>query len=136
MIPSNAPAVAAPSQALPGQGSIVGGVLLGTSSPNIVLPSLATTTAAASTTRGLGILSEHNKLGVTGSCVVAQSSNARQCDIYVTFTTATGDPVIGIPVTIRTMNVEGSFVDVDGPLFIKEGPVHRDVYMGVSLIGG
>jgi len=49
------------SQALPGQGSIVGGALLGSSSPT-VLPSFATTTAAASTTPGKGILSEHSKL--------------------------------------------------------------------------
>src|SRR4029077_2411520 len=65
------------SQALPGQGSIVGGLLLG-SSTSTVLHSFATTTAAASTTIGQGILSEHNKVGITGSCVVTQSSNAKQ----------------------------------------------------------
>jgi hypothetical protein len=71
------------SQALPGQGSIIGGILLG-SSTSTVLPSLATTTAAATTTPGLGVPSEQNNLGITGSCVVTQSSNAKQCDIYVT----------------------------------------------------
>src|SRR6266851_8826100 len=63
------PEPVAVSQALPGQGSIVGGLLVGSSSPTM-LPSFATTTAAASTTPGVGILSEHNKLSVTGSCVV------------------------------------------------------------------
>jgi hypothetical protein len=106
------------SQALPGQGSIVGGVLLGSSSPT-VLPSFATTTAAASTTPGKGILSEHNKLSITGSCVVKISGNAKQCAIYVTYTTAAGDPVLGVPVTIATMNGEGMFMDVDGPLLLK-----------------
>jgi len=117
------------SQALPGQGSIVGGLLLG-SSTSTVLHSFATTTAAASTTIGQGILSEHNKVGITGSCVVTQSSNAKQCAIYVTYTTPTGDPVIGIPVTIRTMNAEGMFMDVDGPLLIKEGPGKVVQYSG------
>jgi hypothetical protein len=106
------------SQALPGQGSIVGGALLGSSSPT-VLPSFATTTAAASTTPGKGILSEHNKLSVTGSCVVKTSGNAKQCAIYVTYTTATGTPVLGVPVTIATMNGEGMFMDVSGPLLLK-----------------
>jgi hypothetical protein len=106
------------SQALPGQGSIVGGALLGSSSPT-VLPSFATTTAAASTTPGKGILSEHNKLSVSGSCVVRTSGNAKQCAIYVTYTTATGTPVLGVPVTIATMNGEGMFMDVDGPLLLK-----------------
>jgi hypothetical protein len=118
------------TQALPGQGSIVGGILLG-SSTSTVLPSLATTTAAATTTIGLGVPSEHNNLGVTGSCVVTQSSNAKQCAIYVTYTTPTGDPVLGIPVTIRTMNAEGSFVDVDGPLLIQEGPGKVVEYSGI-----
>jgi hypothetical protein len=117
-------------QALPGQGSIVGPLLLG-SSTSVVLPSLATTTAAGTTTPGLGALSEHNKLGITGACVVTQSSNAKQCDIYVTYTTPKGDPVIGLPVTIRTMNAEGSFVDFDGPLFIKEGPGKVGQYSGI-----
>lgn len=99
-------------QAVPGVGS----------SPSIGLPSLATTTAAASTTVGLGILSEHNKLGVSGSCIVTSSSNAKQCDIYVTYTTATGVKVLGVPVTIATMNGEGSFTDANGPLLIKESP--------------
>jgi hypothetical protein len=72
-----------------------------------VLPSFATTTAAASTTPGKGILSEHNKLSVTGSCVVKTSGNAKQCAIYVTYTNATGTPVLGVPVTIATMNGEG-----------------------------
>src|SRR5215470_8150460 len=53
------------SQALPGQGSIVGGALLGSTTPTY-LPSLATTTAAATTTIGLGVLSEHNKLALAG----------------------------------------------------------------------
>jgi hypothetical protein len=113
-----APAVGAISQALPGQGSIVGGTLLDSSYPT-VLPSFATTTAAASTTPGKGILSEHNKLGITGSCVVKTSGNAKQCAIYVTYTTATGTPVLGVPVTIATMNGEGMFMDVDGPLLLK-----------------
>jgi hypothetical protein len=84
-----------------------------------VLPSFATTTAAASPTPGKGILSEHNKLGITGSCVVKTSGNAKQCAIYVTYTTATGTPVLGVPVTIATMNGEGMFMDVDGPLLLK-----------------
>jgi hypothetical protein len=106
------------SQALPGQGSIVPASPVDSSS-NAVLPLLATTTAAASTTPGLGVLSEHNKLAMTGSCVVTQSSNAKQCDIYVTYTTAAGDKVLGIPVTIATMNGEGGFFDVNGPLLLK-----------------
>jgi hypothetical protein len=105
--------------------------LLGTSSPKVVLPSFATTTAAASTTPGRGILSEHNKLGVTGSCVVTQSSNVKQCAIYVTYTMASGTPVIGIPVTIATMNAEGMFADYNGPLFIKEGPGTVVQYSGI-----
>src|SRR5262249_39849391 len=126
--PEQAPSI---SQALPGQGSIVGEPLLGSTTPTVsVLPSFATTTAAATTTVGLGGLSEHNKLGITGSCVVTQSSNVNQCVMYVTYTTRTGDPVIGVPVTIRTMNAEGSFVDVDGPLFIKEGPGKVVQYSG------
>jgi hypothetical protein len=118
------------TQALPGQGSIVGGLLLGSSTAT-VLPSLATTTAAATTTIGIGVLSEHNKVDITGSCVVTQSSNAKQCNIYITYTTPTGDPVLGIPVTIRTMNAEGSFVNFDGPLFIKEGPGKLVQYSGL-----
>ena len=109
---------------------IVAGLLIGSAS-SAVLPSLATTTAAGTTTPGLGVLSEHNKLGITGSCVVTQSSNAKQCDIYVTYTTPTGDPVIGLPVTIRTMNAEGSFVDVDGPLLIQEGQGKVVQYSGI-----
>jgi len=115
-VPSTSPIVI--SQALPGQGSIVGGDLVGSSSPT-VLPSLATTTAAGTTTPGLGVQSEHNKLRVTGSCVVKTSGNAKQCAIYVTYTTAAGDPVLGVPVTIATMNGEGMFMDVDGPLLLK-----------------
>jgi len=118
------------SQALPGQGSIVGGILLGSSSPT-VLPSFATTTAAASTTPGIGILSEHNKLSVTGSCVVKTSGNAKQCAIYVTYTTATGTPVLGVPVTIATMNGEGIFMDVDGPLLLKNAPGKVVQYSGI-----
>jgi hypothetical protein len=127
---SNPQVIAGPSQALPGQGSIVP---LGSSSGPVVLPSLATTTAAGTTTVGLGILSEHNRLGITASssCVVTQSSNAKQCDIYVTYTTATGEPVIGIPVTIRTMNGDGIFTDYNGPLFVKEGPGKIVQYSGV-----
>jgi hypothetical protein len=98
--------------------SIVGELLAGSSSPT-VLPSFATTTAAASTTPGIGILSEHNKLGITGSCVVKISGNAKQCAIYVTYTTAAGDPVLGVPVKTATMNGEGMFMDVDGPLLLK-----------------
>jgi hypothetical protein len=79
----------------------------------------AAQTAAASTTPGKGILSEHNKLGISGSCAVKTSGNAKQCAIYVTYTTATGDPVLGVPVTIATMNGEGMFMDVDGPLLLK-----------------
>jgi hypothetical protein len=41
---------------------------------------------------------------MSGWCVVTQSSNAKVCNIYVTYNTATGEPVIGIPVTIATMN--------------------------------
>jgi len=119
-------------QALPGQGSIVGELLLGSTTPVIsVLPSLATTTGAATTTPGLGALSEHNKVSITGSCMVTQSANAKQCAIYVTYTTPGGDPVLGIPVTIRTMNAEGSFVDIDGPLFIQEGPGKAVQYSGI-----
>src|SRR5262249_44506234 len=98
---------------------------------NIVLPSLATTTAAGTTTIGVGVLSEHNRVGISGSCVVTQSSNAKQCDIYIAYTTPTGDQVMGVPVTLRTMNAEGSFVDFDGPLFIKEGPGKLVQYSGI-----
>jgi hypothetical protein len=118
------------SQALPGQGSIVGGDLVGSSSPT-VLPSFATTTAAASTTPGQRILSEHNKLSVTGSCVVKTSGNAKQCAIYVTYTNATGTPVLGVPVTIATMNGEGMFIDVDGPLLLKNASGKVVQYSGV-----
>ncbi len=31
----------------------------------------------------------------------------------------TGDPVLGVPVTIATMNGEGMFMDADGPLLLK-----------------
>jgi hypothetical protein len=125
--PEEAPGI---TQALPGQGSIVGSISLG-SSTSTVLPSLATTTAAGTTTAGLGIPSEHNQLGISGSCVVTQSSNAKQCNIYITYTTPTGDLVIGLPVTIRTMNAEGSFVDVDGPLLIQEAPGKVVQYSGI-----
>jgi hypothetical protein len=122
--------VVSPAQALPGQGSIVGALLAGSSSPT-VLPSFATTTAAASTTPGQGILSEHNKLSVTGSCVVKTSGNAKQCAIYVTYTTAAGDPVLGVPVTIATMNGEGTFMDVDGPLLLKNTSGKVVQYSGI-----
>jgi hypothetical protein len=118
------------SQALPGQGSIVGAALLGSSTPT-VLPTLATTTAAATTSIGVGVLSEHNKLGITGSCVVTQSSNVKQCVMYVTYATPAGDPVIGIPVRIATMNGEGSFIDDNGPLLIKETPGKLFQYSGI-----
>jgi hypothetical protein len=118
------------SQALPGQGSIVGGLLAGSSSLT-VLPSFATTTATATTTPGKGILSEHNKLSVTGSCVVKTSGNAKQCAIYETYTTATGDPVLGVPVTIATMNGEGMFMDVDGPLLLKNTSGKVVQYSGI-----
>jgi hypothetical protein len=127
---TTAPEPIAISQALPGQGSIVGGLLAGSSSPT-VLPSFATTTAAASTTPGKGILSEHNKLSVTGSCVVKTSGNAKQCAIYVTYTTATGTPVLGVPVTIATMNGEGMFMDFNGPLLLKNAPGKVVQYSGI-----
>jgi hypothetical protein len=104
--------------------------MLGSSTPTY-LPSLATTTAAATTTVGLGVLSEHNKLGLTGSCVVTVESNAKECVMYVSYTTETGEPVLGIPVRIATMNGEGSFVDDSGPLLIKEGPGKVFQYSGI-----
>jgi len=128
-LPSTAQTVGA-TQALPGQGSIVGGALLGSSSPT-VLPSFATTTAAASSTPGQGILSEHNKLSITGSCVVKTSGNVKQCAIYVTYTTAAGVPVLGVPVTIATMNSEGMFTDVTGPLLLKTAPGKVVQYSGI-----
>lgn len=127
-VPEQIPSII--TQALPGQGSIVGGVLLGSSTPN-TLPSFATTTAAATTTPGLGVLSEHNRVGISGSCVVTPSSNAKQCALYVTYTAPTGDPVLGVPVTIRTMNAEGMFMDVDGPLLLQEGPGKVVQYSGI-----
>jgi hypothetical protein len=53
------------------------------------------------------------------SCVVKSSGSAKQCAIYVTYSTATGEPVLGVPVTIATTNGEGMFMDVDGPLLLK-----------------
>jgi hypothetical protein len=63
--------------------------------------------------------------------VVTQSSNAKVCDIYVTYTTAMGDKVLGVPVTIATMNGEGTFTDYNGPLFIKEGAGKLVQYSGI-----
>jgi hypothetical protein len=34
----------------------------------------------------------------------------------------TGTPVLGVPVTIATMNAEGMFMDVNGPLLLKSAP--------------
>jgi hypothetical protein len=96
-----------------------------------MLLSATSTTIAGTTTPGLGVLSEHNKLGLTGSCVVTTATHQKQCDMAVTYTTATGEPVIGIPVMIRTMNAEGSFVDVDGPLLIQKGPGKVVQYSGI-----
>lgn len=118
------------TQALPGQGSIIGGTLLG-SSTQTFLPSLATTTAAGTTTRGLGVLSEHNKLAITGACVVNTAMHQKRCNMAVTYTTVTGDAVIGIPVRIATMNGEGTFTDVDGPLLIKNVPGQVFQYSGL-----
>jgi hypothetical protein len=65
------------------------------------------------------VLSEFNKLGVTGSCVVTKATNQKQCDIQVTYRSATGAKVLGIPVMIVTMNGEGAFTDVNGPLLLE-----------------
>jgi hypothetical protein len=46
----------------------------------------------------------------------------KRCNMAVSYTNATGNAVIGIPVRIATMNGEGTFTDVDGPLLIKNVP--------------
>jgi hypothetical protein len=117
------------SQALPGQGSIVGPALLGTST-NVMLTSTASTTATASATIGAGVLSEHNKLAISGSCVVTSSTNQKTCNMSVMYTDPAGKPVIGVPVTIATMNGEGSFTSVTGPLLIKIAPGKVIQYSG------
>jgi hypothetical protein len=53
------------------------------------------------------------------------------CVMYVTYTTAEGDPVLGIPVRIATMNGEGSFTDYVGPLFIQESAGKFFQYSGI-----
>jgi hypothetical protein len=64
-------------------------------------------------------------------CIVTQSSNAKQCAIYVTYASATGDKVLGVPVTIATMNGEGMFTDVDGPLLLQKVPGKVVQYSGI-----
>jgi hypothetical protein len=95
-----------------------------------MLASTASTTAGASTTIGLGIPSEHNKLSLSGSCVVTTSTNQKMCNMSLTYTNAAGQPVIGIPVTLATMNAEGSFTSVTGPLLIKNSPGKVIQYSG------
>jgi hypothetical protein len=48
----------------------------------------------------------------------------------VTYTNPAGLPVIGIPVTLATMNAEGSFTSVTGPLLIKTAPGKVVQYSG------
>ena len=119
----------ATNQALPGQGSIVGAALVGTST-SVMLASTASTTASASTTIGAGVLSEHNKLAISGSCVVTSSTNQKTCNMSVTYTDPAGKPIIGVPVTIATMNGEGSFTSVTGPLLVKSSPGKVIQYSG------
>jgi hypothetical protein len=113
------------SQALPEQGSIVGPALLGTST-NMMLAS----TASASKTIGAGVLSEHNKLAISGSCVVTSSTNQKTCNMSVTYTNPAGQPIIGVPVTIATRNAEDSFTSVTGPLLIDNKPGKVVQYSG------
>jgi hypothetical protein len=68
------------------------------------------------------MLSEFNKLGMSGSCVVTKATNQKQCDIQVTYRSATGALVVGEPVRIAAMNGEGAFTNVDGPLLIFNRP--------------
>jgi hypothetical protein len=68
------------------------------------------------------VLSEFNTLGISGSCVVTKATNQKQCDIQVTYRSATGALVVGVPVKIATMNGEGAFTNVDGPLLISNKP--------------
>jgi hypothetical protein len=48
----------------------------------------------------------------------------------VTYTDPAGKPIIGVPVTIATMNAEGSFTSVTGPLLIKTAPGKVVQYSG------
>src|SRR4051794_7554169 len=55
---------------------------------------------AVATTTTTSVLSEFNKLSIFGSCTVTRTNNQKRCDIVVTYTSPTGVPVIGQPVTI------------------------------------
>jgi hypothetical protein len=70
--------------------------------------------SVVATTTTTSVLSEFNKLSISGSCVVTKATNQKQCDMAVTYTSATGVPVVGIPVTIGTLDGEGAFTNVDG----------------------
>jgi hypothetical protein len=50
--------------------------------------------------------------------------------MLITYTDPAGKPVIGVPVTIATMNAEGSFTSVTGPLLIKSAPGKVIQYSG------
>jgi hypothetical protein len=58
------------------------------------------------------------------------STNQKTCNMLVTYTNAAGQPIIGIPVTLATMNAEGSFTSVSGPLLIKNAPGKVVQYSG------
>jgi hypothetical protein len=73
------------------------------------------------------VLSEFNKLSITGSCVVSKATNQKQCEISVTYTSPNGVPVVGIPVTIATMDGEGTFANVDGPQLMGNRPGRVDL---------
>jgi hypothetical protein len=93
-----------------------------TTSPGVVPQLVAATSSATSTGETTGVLSEFNKLGISGSCVVTRATNQKQCDIQVTYRSAAGALVVGVPVKIATMNGEGAFTNVDGPLLISNKP--------------
>ncbi len=84
--------------------------------------SILTSTATSTTAETTGLLSEFNKLGISGSCVVTKAANQKQCDISVSYTAPDGTPIVGIPVTILTMDAQGTFTNVDSARVIKNKP--------------
>src|SRR5215475_4664414 len=80
---------------------------------------------------GAGILSETNTLTITGSCIVVTSLNQKTCDMFVRYKTALGNPVLGVPVTLATLDGEGAFINVTGPLLISNGPGKVVQYSGI-----
>ena len=98
---------------------------------NTSTSAVAAINAGATTTPGLGVLSEFNTLSIIGSCIVATSTNQKRCDMFVTYKTSLGNPVIGIPVTLATLNGKGTFINVIGPLLISNGPGKVVQYSGI-----